>query len=69
VLFVVKRFLNHGMHGMHGWDANTRIQEPQNSSSFRVFRAFCGQKIFLKMADEYGRQPYRRDVGVPKKYA
>lgn len=25
--------------------------------------------IFLKMADEYGRPPYRRDVGVPKKYA
>ena len=25
--------------------------------------------IFLKMADEYGRPPYKRDVGVPKKYA
>ncbi len=25
--------------------------------------------IFLKMADEYGREPYKRDVGVPKKYA
>lgn len=24
--------------------------------------------IFLKMADEYGRPPYKRDVGVPKKY-
>jgi type I restriction enzyme M protein len=24
--------------------------------------------IFLKMADEYGRPPYNRDVGVPKKY-
>jgi len=24
--------------------------------------------IFLKMADEYGRAPYNRDVGVPKKY-
>ncbi len=25
--------------------------------------------IFLKMADEYGRPPYKRNVGVPKKYA
>jgi len=25
--------------------------------------------IFLKMADEYGHPPYKRDVGVPKKYA
>jgi type I restriction enzyme M protein len=25
--------------------------------------------IFLKMSDEYGRAPYNRDVGVPKKYA
>jgi len=25
--------------------------------------------IFLKMADEYGRPPYNRDVGVPKKYS
>lgn len=25
--------------------------------------------IFLKMADEYGRPPYKRDVGVPEKYA
>lgn len=25
--------------------------------------------IFLKMADEYGRPPYNRDVGVPKRYA
>lgn len=24
--------------------------------------------IFLKMADEYSRPPYKRDVGVPKKY-
>lgn len=24
--------------------------------------------IFLKMADEYGRPPYNRDVGVPKQY-
>lgn len=25
--------------------------------------------IFLKMADEYGRAPYNRDVGVPTKYS
>ena len=25
--------------------------------------------IFLKMADEYGKAPYNRDVGVPKKHA
>lgn len=25
--------------------------------------------IFLKMADEYSRPPYRRDVGVPAEYA
>ena len=25
--------------------------------------------IFLKMADEYGRPPYNRNVGVPKEYA
>lgn len=25
--------------------------------------------IFLKMADEYGKAPYNRDVGVPEKYA
>ena len=25
--------------------------------------------IFLKMADEYGRPPYKRDVGVPKKFS
>lgn len=25
--------------------------------------------IFLKMADEYGRAPYNRDVGVPEKYS
>lgn len=25
--------------------------------------------IFLKMADEYSRPPYKRDVGVPKKYS
>ncbi|MDB6136478.1 MAG: hypothetical protein JWM59_4721 [Verrucomicrobiales bacterium] len=25
--------------------------------------------IFLKMADEYGRAPYHRNVGVPKAYA
>jgi len=24
--------------------------------------------IFLKMADEYGREPYNRDVGIPDKY-
>jgi type I restriction enzyme M protein len=25
--------------------------------------------IFLKMADEYGKPPYKRDVGIPVKYA
>lgn len=25
--------------------------------------------IFLKMADEYGKPPYKRDVGVPQQYA
>ena len=25
--------------------------------------------IFLKMADEYGKPPYNREVGVPKVYA
>lgn len=25
--------------------------------------------IFLKMADEYGRPPYRRNVGIPKKHS
>lgn len=25
--------------------------------------------IFLKMADEYGRPPYKRDVGVPPQYS
>lgn len=25
--------------------------------------------IFLKMADEYGRAPYNRDVGVPEEYS
>ena len=24
--------------------------------------------IFLKMADEYSKPPYNRDVGIPKKY-
>lgn len=24
--------------------------------------------IFLKMADEYAKPPYNRDVGIPKKY-
>ncbi|MGL6159973.1 type I restriction-modification system subunit M N-terminal domain-containing protein [Microbulbifer sp.] len=25
--------------------------------------------IFLKMADEYAKKPYEREVGIPKKYA
>ena len=25
--------------------------------------------IFLKMADEYSKPPYKRDVGIPAKYA